>query len=477
MDEQPVHFLEDRQSLRDALAAAFESSADMMLITERSEPSDRGWVVVHVNPAFLEATGYVLGDVIGVSPQMFVPRGEPAMLAAAEKASHENADVRMDVPVSRKDGTWFWGSWHARTISEDDGKRRRVITIRDITDRLSVADRLASHSARLRQLHLVAASSGRSADRQIEAILEFGILSFDLESAYVGKIAEGMFTWEHMVLGAGRVNPMKSRVGEQVPLAKMALHLAIEARDAVAVEDLQALGESSLDPTLRSWIGAPLIVRGNLYGGVGFAARRVRERRFDDDDLDVMRLIAALLGSATERGIQEHRLDALAFHDLLTGLPNRALLDDRMNQTLASAKRGGRQFAVHMLDLDHFKAINDRSGHASGDEALKTVAERLASALRESDTLARVGGDEFVVLQPEVENEEDALKLADRLALTLRDPLRVGSIDFPVGVTIGIAMYPRDGNDVPTLLRNADRALYEGKAHGRGRIEFAQAPV
>ncbi|MBV8074501.1 MAG: sensor domain-containing diguanylate cyclase, partial [Candidatus Eremiobacteraeota bacterium] len=370
-----------------------------------------------------------------------------------------------------------WGSWHARTISEDAGKRRRVITIQNINERMRAAERLGSHSARLRQLHLVAASSGRSADRQIEAILEFGILSFDLESAYVGKLVDGTFTWEHMVLGTGRINPTKTRVGEQAPLSKMALHLAIDAGDAVAIQDLHELGESSLDPTLRSWIGSPLIVRGNLYGGIGLAARRVRERPFDDDDLDVMRLIAALLGSATERGIQEHRLDALAFHDLLTGLPNRALLDDRMNQTLASAKRGGRQFVVHMLDLDHFKAINDRGGHASGDEALKIVAERLASALRESDTLARVGGDEFVVLQPEVENEEDALKLADRLADALREPLRVGSFDYTVGVTIGIAMYPRDGTDVPTLLRNADRALYAGKANGRSRIEFAKAAV
>jgi diguanylate cyclase (GGDEF)-like protein/PAS domain S-box-containing protein len=457
------------------LAAAFESSADMMLVTDCER--EAGWTIVHANAAFVEEAGYTLDEIVGTSPKLFLGRADRAILDAARDASHRNSDMEMDVPITRKDGSWFWGSWRARTITQVEEKRRRIVTIRNINQRVAATEQLAAHSERLRQLHLVAASSGRSAERQIDAVLDFGIHSFALESGYVGRVSEGIFVWEHVVLGGGRVNPATSRIGQQVPLDRMALRFALEANDVVAINDLHQLGDPSFDRELHSYIGAPLVVRGQLHGGVGFSSHRIRERPFDADDRDVMRLIAALIGNAVERGRQERRLDTLAFYDMLTGLPNRALLADRLNLSLASAKRTGRSFAIHSLDLDHFKAINDRGGHEAGDEALRIVAQRFSSVLRDSDTLARVGGDEFVVLQPEIDGEQAASSLADRLAATLQDPIIVANQKYRIGVTIGIAIFPRDGTDVTTLLRSGDRALYAGKADGRGRVEFAQAAV
>jgi diguanylate cyclase (GGDEF)-like protein/PAS domain S-box-containing protein len=468
---------QDRLSLLEALAAAFESTADMMLITERDKDRDVGWKIVYANNAFLEECGYELDEVMGTSPSIFVRRGERSKLDAAMKASHKDEDVQMDVPITRKDGTWFWGSWRARTVSHDSsGKRRRVIAVRNISDRVAAAERLAGHSQRLRQLHLVAASSGRSAARQIDAILEFGLQCFDLESAYAGRIDNRTFTFEH-VIGDTRFKDGEMHVGRNAPLDEMALRFAIEANDVVAIDDLHELKATALDPDLRAYIGEPLIVRGALYGGVGFASRQARETTFNADDCDVMRLIAALIGSAIERGLQESRLDTLAFHDMLTGLPNRALLEDRLGVTLAAAKRNNRKCAVHLLDLDYFKEINDRGGHAAGDEALRIIARRFSSVLREMDTLARLGGDEFVVLQPNVDSDQDAAILAERIRATLAAPIIIADNRYTVDVTIGIAIFPRDGTDSQTLLRAADRAMYLGKAEGRGRVEFSKATV
>lgn len=470
----------DRRSLERSLldfSAALESSADMVLITERmTEPL--GWAIIYANAAFVSETGYTLAELAGVTPTVFLGKTDPGILQAGMQASRRDEEVRMDVPITRKDGSWFWGAWRGRTIDRSEGHHRRVITIRNITDRIVAAERFAAHSDRLRQLHLVAASSGRSADRQIGAILEFGTEAFDLESAFAGSIVDGLFTWEHLAHGCNRA-PERVRVGERIPVDRMALRFAIETDDVFASQDLRVErifepNTTHFNPLLRSYIAAPLIVRGRHYGGVGFVSRNVRQRPFDADDRDIMRLIAALVGSATERGIGDKRLDALAFYDTITGLPNRVLLDDRLKQTLASAKRGKRQFALLALDLDRFKEVNDRGGHAEGDEALKIVASRLSSALRESDTLGRVGGDEFIALQPVIEDEADALRFAERLCGALRDPIRVGENSYQIGVTIGIALFDRDGGDVQTLLRNADRALYAAKAKGRGQIEFAR---
>lgn len=470
----------DRRSLERNLldfSAALESSADMVLITERVlDPS--GWAIIYANGAFVTETGYTLAELAGVTPTVFLGKTDPAILQAGMQASRRDEEVRMDVPITRKDGSWFWGAWRGRTIDRSAQHHRRVITIRNITDRIATADRFAAHSERLRQLHLVAASSGRSADRQIAAILEFGTKAFDLESAFAGSIVDGIFTWEHLAHGCNRA-PERVRVGARIPLDRMALRFAIENDDVFASQDLRAErvfepNMSHFNPLLRSYISAPLIVRGRHYGGVGFVSRSVRARPFDADDRDIMRLIAALVGSATERGIGDKRLDMLAFYDVVTGLPNRVLLDDRLKQTLASAKRGKRQFAVLALDLDRFKEVNDRGGHAEGDEALKIVASRLSSALRESDTLGRVGGDEFIALQPVIEGEGDALRFAERLRDALRDPIRVGENIYQIGVTIGVALFDRDGSDVQTLLRNADRALYAAKAKGRGQIELVR---
>jgi diguanylate cyclase (GGDEF)-like protein/PAS domain S-box-containing protein len=166
------------------------------------------------------------------------------------------------------------------------------------------------------------------------------------------------------------------------------------------------------------------------------------------------------------------RMSYLAQHDFLTELPNRMLLNDRLIQAIASAHRHGKSLAVLFLDVDHFKHINDSLGHAIGDQLLKSIAGRLVACVRSSDTVSRQGGDEFVVLLSEVTHPEDAASTADKILAAVSRSHRIGDRDLHVTVSVGIGVYPNDGADAETLLKNADLALIRAKIHGRSNHQF-----
>jgi diguanylate cyclase (GGDEF)-like protein len=152
-----------------------------------------------------------------------------------------------------------------------------------------------------------------------------------------------------------------------------------------------------------------------------------------------------------------------AYHDELTGLPNRALLLDRLNQALVRAKRQHKQLALLLLDLDGFKDVNDRLGHIAGDKLLQRVAERLLSCIRGSDTACRYGGDEFVVLLPEVDDQNRALVVAGEIHARLAKPYMVDDYSIAVTASIGVAVYPLDGKTENDLIKQADVAMYLAK--------------
>ena len=173
----------------------------------------------------------------------------------------------------------------------------------------------------------------------------------------------------------------------------------------------------------------------------------------------------------TERKKREEEVRDLAHHDALTGLPNRRLLDDRIAQAFAAARRSRERVALMLLDLDRFKPINDTYGHEAGDAVLKTVAARLKGCVRESDTVARVGGDEFVVMLP-MRAAQDAVRVADKILAALAEPIRVAGNEVRIGVSIGISAFPEDAVDKEELLKYADRAMYHVKAAGRNAYSF-----
>jgi diguanylate cyclase (GGDEF)-like protein/PAS domain S-box-containing protein len=178
----------------------------------------------------------------------------------------------------------------------------------------------------------------------------------------------------------------------------------------------------------------------------------------------------------TERRQAESRIEHLAHHDLLTGLPNRVLFRDLLERTLVFVRRG-HLLALHCLNLDQFKAVNDTLGHPVGDGLLQAVAQRLQDSLRDTDTVARLGGDEFAIVQPAIESPLDATMLADRLIQLLAAPFEIGGHQIVIGTSIGIAFAPQDGVDADQLLKCADLALYRAKHDGRGVYRLFQADM
>ena len=176
-----------------------------------------------------------------------------------------------------------------------------------------------------------------------------------------------------------------------------------------------------------------------------------------------------------ERAAQS-RIERLAHFDMLTGLPNRALLIDRLNQESARAKRGARPFAVLMFDLDGFKKVNDTWGHGAGDQVLRQVGTRARACVRASDTVGRLGGDEFLAILPET-TLEGAQGVAEKLRAALREPYEVAKdTTANVGASVGIAVFPQHGTDAEDLQRAADGALYHSKREGKNRISVARTP-
>jgi len=178
----------------------------------------------------------------------------------------------------------------------------------------------------------------------------------------------------------------------------------------------------------------------------------------------------AVTTDITEHKLAEERIQRVAHHDSLTGLPNRLLFNDRLTQAISLAKRDSRQFALLYLDLDKFKPVNDSQGHAAGDELLQSVAARIRRQVRESDTVARVGGDEFAVILPDIARRGEAETVATKIISAVASPFRLGSQKQSVGIgaSIGIALYPADGRDADALIKAADAAMYSAKQAGSG---------
>jgi diguanylate cyclase (GGDEF)-like protein len=230
---------------------------------------------------------------------------------------------------------------------------------------------------------------------------------------------------------------------------------ALDRSDAAVTARIneRTLAQIQLSERLRRYVS--WMLAGSVGGlGILFAAyRRVQLR---------------------ERAAQS-RIERLAHFDMLTGLPNRALLIDRLTQESARAKRGARPFAVLMFDLDGFKKVNDTWGHAAGDQVLRQVAARARECVRASDTIGRLGGDEFLAILPET-TLDGAQGVAEKLREALRKPYDLEKTSATLGASVGIAVFPQHGTDSEDLQRAADGALYHSKREGKNRISVARTP-
>jgi diguanylate cyclase (GGDEF)-like protein len=187
------------------------------------------------------------------------------------------------------------------------------------------------------------------------------------------------------------------------------------------------------------------------------------------------RFFTVMARDNSERHIFESELEYLATHDTLTGLPNRTLLYDRLQQAVTQCARAKKLAAILFIDLDRFKIINDTLGHSAGDNVLKEVGIRLRGCLREGDSVARNGGDEFTLVLPMLNDQDDAIMIAEKVLATLAQPFKLNDKDFFIGGSIGISLYPNDGSYSDTLLKNADTAMYQAKSAGGNVYRFYSA--
>ena len=177
--------------------------------------------------------------------------------------------------------------------------------------------------------------------------------------------------------------------------------------------------------------------------------------------------VVTVIRDITNRKKAEETIRWLAYHDALTGLPNRMLFNNRLALELNRAQRNQQKFAVMLLDLDRFKDVNDTLGHTMGDRLLQHVGKRLENILRKSDTISRMGGDEFIILLPEITGVKDAEKIAEKIIEAIRKPFQVEGHKICITTSIGFSIYPDNGENADTLIRNADIAMYHAKELGR----------
>ena len=188
-------------------------------------------------------------------------------------------------------------------------------------------------------------------------------------------------------------------------------------------------------------------------------------------------IYTVIIRDITEIKKNEERLKHQAYFDSLTGIPNRTLFLDRSEIALNQAKRSNEGLAVIFIDLDEFKELNDTLGHDAGDVMLKAVAQRFINCARKSDTVSRRGGDEFTILMPRIKNIEDAVKLAERILLSNKNAISIKEkMVFPK-TSIGISIYPRDGDSIETLINNADKAMYYAKESGKNQYSFYNSKI
>ena len=246
------------------------------------------------------------------------------------------------------------------------------------------------------------------------------------------------------------------------------LHFTAQQRAARTGLPPADLAADALD-----WLGVPMHGQLGVIGALS-VQRRAGDAGYDGRDIELLQFVSTQVAAAIERRQNEARLRHLAEYDMLTGLPNRALLDERLRTGLARVRQAGARWAVLYLDLDGFKQVNDTLGHTVGDQLLQEVAVRLCASVRMSDTVGRMGGDEFMVLLHDVAEAPQAEQAADKIRLALAQPFLLAGQAVQVAASIGIALVPAHGDEIGLLLRRADAAMYRAKRSGGNRLCWAE---
>ncbi|HEX7151940.1 MAG TPA: EAL domain-containing protein [Thermoanaerobaculia bacterium] len=436
--EGTVIDITDRKLAENALR---ESEMRYRTLVERMREglaqNDTNGVIQFVNERLCEMTGYSREEMVGRHPLDFLlafPKEDGPLMRQKTALRMQGISDQYEIRVRRKDGIVLWLEIGAAPVFDGHGNVIGSIGVHnDVTARRAAEAALRESEGRYRLM----------AENSTDVISR---------STIEGRIVYASDAIRHLL----------------------------------GYEPVEVVGRSSFDFIAPE--DHPIVRRAtfSLDAAVGtttYSYRAIRKdgslvwfestsRALVDPHSGNVEEIVSVTRDITERKTAEEQIEYQAYHDALTGLPNRLLFRDRLTVALAHAKRQQHLLAAMFLDLDRFKYVNDTLGHSVGDELLKAIAVRLQSMLREEDTIARMGGDEFTILLADLASAEDAAKIAQKLIDAIAQPVHLEGQDLYITTSIGIALYPNDGASAEQLLQNADNAMYRAKEAGRNGYQL-----
>ena len=409
---------------------AVEQSPCTVVIT------DTAGTIQHVNPKFTQLTGYTPEEALGKNPRLWKSGKTPPEVY--EQLWNTITSGRVwhgELCNRKKSGELYWESTSISPIRDSEDNTTHFVAVReDITERRRMEEALRENENKFRSMSELAQ----------DAII---MLDSKEKVSYWNKAAESIFGY-----------PKKDAMGKN--LYTLIIPHRFREDHLKGFERFQDTGQGAV-----------------MEKTVELAALRKDGTEFPIElSLSGVQIkgkwnAIGIVRDITERRQTEETIRQMAYHDALTGLPNRKLFVDRLTLELAHAHRDKQALAVLFLDLDRFKDVNDKLGHAAGDKLLREVAVRLMNCVRESDTVARMGGDEFTLLLPGIKCAADTSLIAGKILESVKQPLRLDGREVNITTSVGIALYPDGGKDPDTLLKNADAAMYHAKETGRNNYQ------
>ncbi len=392
---------------------------------------------IYAGPSTQRLIGYTEAELVGRNGFEFVHPDdlEVASLLLAGIAGQAGAAAGGEFRVRHVDGSWRWIDVITTNLIDEPGVGAIVVNYRDVTERMKAEQALRESEEQFRSIQ--------------ESALD-AIITMDADGVITSwnPQAETIFGWTH-----------EETVGRS--LAETLIPSQHREAHGRGIRQFIQTGEARVLNT-RTEVAA-------LHRtGREFPVELAVVPLYRGDTVS----FCAFVRDISERKKAEETIRHLAYHDVLTGLPNRVLFEERLRIGLAQARRRREKVAVMFLDIDRFKLVNDTVGHTGGDQLLQEVARELSETIREGDTVARVGGDEFTFLLPGIERAEDATVAAERILRRVRQPRTVAGQEFRMTTSIGITVFPRDGNNAEVLMRNADTAMYRAKERGRDNYQM-----
>ncbi|MFN2322941.1 MAG: EAL domain-containing protein, partial [Trueperaceae bacterium] len=437
-------------------------------------------VVLDVNPAFAALLGFARDELVGRRIADVDTWADPTVRAALNARVEAGIGVaNQEVVLLRKDRSRLRCLVSAER-TEHRGRPAMLLTVVDVTERLAQEERmrqLATFREKLMGFVEQTLEEGFEGASFFQRLVESAVAATPGAEAgslllrddegdtyrFVGAVGYDLASLGAVTFGDDEIHASADTAHPVI------VHVHPEA--SREDERAMALRTHGRVDEIRATLTVPIVLSGRRVAALCLDAFADRDA-FGDDAHRLATAFGAQVAALVKRRALEKALERMAYHDHLTGLPNRSLFRDRLMQAIARARRTGRRGAALFIDLDNLKVTNDTLGHAVGDALLRSVAQRLQGAVRDEDTVARIGGDEFTVVLPEVKDAPAAARVAEKLIEAFRAPFNVGGHEVHATASLGITLFPDDAVDADALIQHGDTAMYFAKNQGKDRFHF-----